>query len=175
MEENEKLRKEFGEIHEKNERIKKKNKDLVDRREASEKKIKDLKEELVQLSNKFAPASTGRQDFQRGMNEMLRLIEKRCKDSRLVDECYDLGYQIQNDVNEMQTHTQAEYEVHLQASPTHVKKRLELEGFLSPPTSGASIRSQKKLQGSFSSVGSPGVLRSAKQDKKKKVKATKSP
>jgi hypothetical protein len=166
MEENEKLRKDFEETHKKNETIKQRNKELVERRELSEKKIKSLSAELVTLSKSVGPASRGRQDFQRGLTEILKLIDKRCTDSDLVDECYDLGYSVQADVNELQSHTTAEYEVHLQESPSHVKRRLELEGYITTPTSGSSIKSKrkKKLNGSLSNLKLNGSLTSLKMN-----------
>lgn len=152
MEENEKLRKDFEEAHKKNERVKQRNKDLIERREMSEKKIESIKVELEELSKKFAPASSGRQDFQRGFTAILKLIQDRCTDQQLVDECYNIGYEVQADVNELQSHTTATYEIQLQESPTHVKRRLEMEGFLTlTPSTGKDSR-KKKLHGSFSAL-----------------------
>ena len=151
MEENEKLRKEFEEAHKRNEKIKQRNMDLIERREMSEKKIDSLKKELEQLSNKFVPASNGRQDFQRSFTEMLVLIQDECTDKDLVDECYDLGYEVQADVSELQSHTTTEFEIKLQSSPTHVRRRLEMEGFLSK-TPSSSQKRKKKLHGSFSAL-----------------------
>ena len=89
MDENKSLREEFQVIHEKNEKVKKANKDLLRRQKDGEKKIKDLQKELVQLTSKFAPAASGRLDFQQGMNEMLKMIQEQCDDDKLVD-CDDL-------------------------------------------------------------------------------------
>jgi len=181
MEENKGLREEFQKVHKKNESIKKTNKDLIDRREAAEKKTKELKAELTELNTKFAPAASGRIDFQNGLNDIMQLMQDRCEDDKLLDEIMGLGQEVFSDAQGLQEEAKAKYEQSLFNSPERVKRRLGVRtpqgnkgrrGLFNRNTSlgnlGASLGD---LQASLGDLGdledlnSPGPLKQSKTDK----------
>jgi chromosome segregation ATPase len=124
MDENKQLRDEFQEVHKRNERAKKANKELIDKREAAEKKVEELKKEFAELNARFAPAASGRVDFQNGLHDLLQLIQARCADDALVDEVMDMGRGVYNDAGKLQAEAVAKHETNLLASPENVQRRL---------------------------------------------------
>lgn len=180
MEENKGLRDDFQIVHSKNERIKLVNKELIEKREAAESRVKELKTEMVELSAKFSPIAHGRMDFQRGLHEMLKLIQDRCRDEGLIDDVMDIAQRAHSEARDLQVEAGAAYEVDLQSSPKAIRKRLGTYGSSGTPgsqtpTSSGTTASAKgrpqKIECSLSGILSPGLGSPAKKGKKKTTPA----
>lgn len=146
MEDNDEMRQEYDRIQKRNEEIKILNMALTEKRNASRRKSQKVEQEIRRMSTHFLPIHTSRSDIQNALEEILELVEKKCKNSQLREDIALLGINCEAKLESL---------INAESKPAKAKKKRS-----------------RMLGGSFSHIPAPKTPLSGAQKKKKKKLVT---